>query len=51
MSLTPESLVEIYQRIAEERMQDMPFLNTALQVEAVGFRAWEEHQVGVLITP
>ena len=51
MTLTPQSLADTYRQIAEERMQDMPFLNTALQVEAVGFRAWEEHQVGVLITP
>ena len=51
MTLTPQSLVDTYRQIAEERMQDMPFFNTALQVEAVGFRAWEEHQVGVLITP
>ncbi len=29
----------------------MPFVNAALAVEAVGFREFEEHQLGVLITP
>ena len=51
MPLTPQDLVGIYQRIADERMQGMPFVNRALRVEAVDFRAWDDHQVGVLITP
>jgi [NiFe] hydrogenase assembly HybE family chaperone len=51
MPLTPQILVDIYQRIADERMQGMPFVNPALRVEAVDFRPWEDHQVGVLITP
>lgn len=32
-------------------MQDLPLVNTALQVEAVGFCAFDEHEIGVLITP
>jgi [NiFe] hydrogenase assembly HybE family chaperone len=32
-------------------MQDLPFLNPALAVEAVGFRPLNKHQLGVLITP
>lgn len=32
-------------------MRDLPFLNQALSVEAVGFRPWEGHSLGVLITP
>jgi [NiFe] hydrogenase assembly HybE family chaperone len=51
MPLTPQDLAGIYQRIADERMQGMPFVNRALRVEAVDFRAWDDHQVGVLITP
>jgi len=51
MSVTPEILVDTYQQIAAQRMQGLPFLNPALQVEAVGFRAWQTHQVGILITP
>ncbi len=33
------------------RMQDLPFLNPALRVEAVGFRVWEGRYLGILITP
>jgi [NiFe] hydrogenase assembly HybE family chaperone len=40
-----------YRSIHDERMQGLPFLNAALDVEAVGFTDHEEHQVGVLITP
>ena len=37
--------------IQRERMADVPVLNRALAVQAVGFREWHEHCVGVLITP
>jgi len=32
-------------------MRDMPMVNPALSVEAVGFRHWNDHWLGVLITP
>jgi len=32
-------------------MQGLPIVNSALEVEAVGFCAFDEHQTGVLITP
>jgi [NiFe] hydrogenase assembly HybE family chaperone len=32
-------------------MQDMPMVNPALSVEAVGFRPWADHWLGVLVTP
>jgi [NiFe] hydrogenase assembly HybE family chaperone len=32
-------------------MKDLPFLNQALAVEAVGFRLFDKHRLGVLITP
>lgn len=32
-------------------MQDLPIVNPALDVEAVGFCAFEEHEIGVLISP
>ena len=51
MSATPDGLERHYRRIRDERMRGLPFLNTALDVEAVGFRAHGEHEVGVLITP
>jgi [NiFe] hydrogenase assembly HybE family chaperone len=40
-----------FERIARTRMADMPFVNPALQVEAVGFRAWQGQWLGVLVTP
>jgi [NiFe] hydrogenase assembly HybE family chaperone len=53
-SFTPissESLVERYRFIYEERMRDLPIVNSVLEVEAVGFRVFDVHQIGVLITP
>lgn len=44
-------LVERYRSIYNERMQDLPFVNSALDVEAVGFCTYDEHEIGVLITP
>jgi [NiFe] hydrogenase assembly HybE family chaperone len=49
--ISSNSVVERYRFIHEERMQGLPFVNTALHVEAVGFCSFDEHQVGVLITP
>ena len=40
-----------FTRIQRERMADMPLLNPALKVQAVGFSVWEEYCLGVLITP
>lgn len=40
-----------FSRIQHERMADVPMLNPALQVEAVGFMAWEGYCLGILITP
>lgn len=37
--------------IQRERMADVPILNPALKVEAVGFRAWDGYCLGVLVTP
>jgi [NiFe] hydrogenase assembly HybE family chaperone len=48
----PAQLLErIFRDIHATRMQGLPILNTALEVEAVGFRPWEGHWLGVLITP
>ncbi|HZX23893.1 MAG TPA: [NiFe]-hydrogenase assembly chaperone HybE [Woeseiaceae bacterium] len=38
-------------REAEPRMRDLPFYNERLSTEAVGFRDWEGHRLGILITP
>jgi [NiFe] hydrogenase assembly HybE family chaperone len=40
-----------FERVARTGMAGMPFLNPALRVEAVGFRVWEGHWLGVLVTP
>lgn len=40
-----------FARIRVERMADVPILNDALRVEAVGFTAWREEALGVLVTP
>lgn len=40
-----------FTRIQHERMVDVPILNPALVVQAVGFRMWDEHCLGILITP
>ncbi len=42
---------QAFAHVQATRMQDLPFLNPALRVEAVGFRAWEGRYLGILITP
>lgn len=44
-------LVDRFEDIYRKRMQDLDFVNTALAVEAVGFRRYGDIQLGVLITP
>ncbi len=49
---SPAALLEkVFRRIATTRMAGIAILNPALEVEAVGFRRWENEWVGVLITP
>jgi len=45
-----DALCETF-RGAARRMRDLPIFNAALDVEAVGFRAWEGNLCGVMITP
>ena len=48
----PSPLIEVlFWRIETERMKDVPMLNAALRVEAVGFSRWSGHWLGMLITP
>ena len=49
--LRPRDLVERFRTIHDELMQGMPFVHPDLEVEAVGFAPWENHELGVLITP
>lgn len=51
MNSPPSRLVEHYRSILKDSMQDMPFVNRALEVEAVGFRDFDAHSLGVLISP
>lgn len=44
-------LESVFKRIAATRMAGVAILNPALEVEAVGFRRWNNEWVGVLITP
>ncbi|MDE3010070.1 MAG: [NiFe]-hydrogenase assembly chaperone HybE [Pseudomonadota bacterium] len=44
-------LEAVFRDIAAQRMQGLPIVNPALDVEAVGFRAWQACQLGVLVTP
>lgn len=44
-------LEAVFKEIARTRMSDVPILNPALRVEAVGFRVWEGRWIGVLVTP
>lgn len=46
-----EGLESQFRRIEQARMQGLPLLNPALDVEAVGFREWNSYCLGVLITP
>lgn len=46
-----ERLVAGYATIARLRMQGLPFLNPAVEVEAVDFAPWEGFWLGVMITP
>lgn len=46
-----EAVEAAYFRILQERMADVPILNHALSVEAVGFQRWRGHWLGIVITP
>ena len=45
------ALEAVFRTILQQQMRDVPVVNPALVVEAVGFRAWNDHWLGILITP
>ena len=45
------ALERAFEAVRRERMHGMPMLNRKLAVEAVGFRPWREHWLGIVITP
>lgn len=46
-----DAVEEAFFRIQREQMADVPILNPALNVEAVDFQRWQEHWLGVVVTP
>lgn len=44
-------LVQVFEAIGRERMAGVPIQNPRLVVEAVGFREWNGHWLGALVTP
>jgi [NiFe] hydrogenase assembly HybE family chaperone len=46
-----QKLEAVFNLIADTRMAGLPICNETIQVQAVGFREWQEHWVGVLVTP
>jgi [NiFe] hydrogenase assembly HybE family chaperone len=49
---SPAAMIErVFSGILHAQMRDMPLVNPTLAVEAVGFRPWQDHWLGVVITP
>ena len=46
-----DGLETAFRRIEQERMHDVPLLNPALRVEALGFARWNGHWLGAVISP
>lgn len=44
-------LTEAFRDIHDNKMRDTPFTNRSLAVEAIGFRPWDGHILGVLVVP
>jgi [NiFe] hydrogenase assembly HybE family chaperone len=51
MSERVDQLQGHFDEIYRERMRDLPIVNDQLAVEAIGFREFEDHEIGVLLTP
>ena len=45
------ALQAAFESVRQGPMRDVPMLNPKIGVEAVGFRPWSEHWLGILITP
>jgi [NiFe] hydrogenase assembly HybE family chaperone len=45
------ALEQRFEAVLQQQMQDLPMINRALRVEAVGFRPWSDHWLGILVTP
>jgi [NiFe] hydrogenase assembly HybE family chaperone len=45
------TLETAFNEMLDKRMRDLPVVNTALSVQAVGFNRFGEDWLGILITP
>lgn len=51
-ALSPAEAIEAaFFRIQRENMADLPMLNQALCVEAIDFQIWNQHWLGMILTP
>lgn len=49
---SPASTLEaMYQQVYVDEMKGLPICNDDIKVQAVDFQLWEDHWVGILITP
>jgi len=44
-------LEALYQRVYQQDMKGLPICNDDIKVEAIDFKLWEGHWVGIMITP
>jgi [NiFe] hydrogenase assembly HybE family chaperone len=51
MNAVVARLEAVFNDIAGTRMAGLPICNPAVRVQAVGFREWQGHDLGVLVTP
>jgi len=50
-TVSSTDLAARFSDIHKQRMQGLPFINAQLEVEAIGFREFQDFEIGVLITP
>jgi len=49
--ITSTAIARRFRNIHEQRMLGLPFINADLAVETIGFREFQDFEIGVLITP
>ena len=49
--ISSTAIAERFRNIHEQRMLGLPFINANLTVETIGFRDFQDFEIGVLITP
>jgi [NiFe] hydrogenase assembly HybE family chaperone len=51
LSTLTRQIEDAFQRIEQEQMQEIPLLNSALQVQSIGFQNYDGRTIGIIITP